>query len=465
MKKNDGKTPASPLDWGILFSRMRLEYGIIETRAIISSMKLKKVETRNEQIVAFAHVMKENNNVLPSYGVMSKIFDVNKGKIHKIISRTRNQKNNPPHRPTLISPDQENTLIQLIKQRASEHNPFTPGDLRKTIMSMFQIPVSPSWAQSFLSRHYTELCITKGTYQENKRLSVPKQVAMKHIENLHKYVEGVCTELIFNLDEVGSQEWADKRAKRVIIPIEDKSKPALIGLNRNEKRLTICQIISMSGDTLMPLIISHRSTIDQEVWDSGIRDMEDAMFRSSSSSYITREIFVEYIRKVLFTYINKIREDPIYTNEVAVLLCDNLSAHIDNELKEELARMNIRLVTFPPHTSHIFQMLDLVIFGAFKAYKSGIKTKFAKGSQVDIFIKNLKALELATNSFNNRSAFLAAGIELCSGTIPQRCTINNQTLLNFIKIAGLVEGPSADIMNKNGQTWGFINESCFQEKN
>ena len=84
MKKNDGKTPASPLDWGILFSRMRLEYGIIETRAIISSMKLKKVETRNEQIVAFAHVMKENNNVLPSYGVMSKIFDVNKGKIHKI---------------------------------------------------------------------------------------------------------------------------------------------------------------------------------------------------------------------------------------------------------------------------------------------------------------------------------------------------------------------------------------------
>jgi hypothetical protein len=70
-----------------------------------------------------------------------------------------------------------------------------------------------------------------------------------------------------------------------------------------------------------------------------------------------------------------------------------------------LERENIRLITFPPHTSHLFQQLGLVTFAAFKREKREIHVNHPERSQVWQMFKILKALEDATDPSNNRRAF------------------------------------------------------------
>jgi hypothetical protein len=65
-----------------------------------------------------------------------------------------------------------------------------------------------------------------------------------------------------------------------------------------------------------------------------------------------------------------------------VLLCDNCTSHIEEEIAQLFAQRNIRLITFPPQTSDWFQHLDLVISGAFKREKGERYVVQAAGSQV-----------------------------------------------------------------------------------
>jgi hypothetical protein len=45
---------------------------------------------------------------------------------------------------------------------------------------------------------------------------------------------------------------------------------------------------------------------------------------------------------------------------------DNCSIHVQVETLQTLADHRVKVITFPPHTTHIFQCLDLSLFGKFK---------------------------------------------------------------------------------------------------
>jgi hypothetical protein len=106
---------------------------------------------------------------------------------------------------------------------------------------------------------------------------------------------------------------------------------------------------------------------------------------------VTRPLFKEYIRDVVFKYFNTTPEMMQLENYTGVLLCDNCSSHIDEEVMAMLARENIRLITYPPHTSHLFQPLGLMTFAAFKREKREI--------HVDIRINS--SLKLRTSRHEN----------------------------------------------------------------
>jgi hypothetical protein len=50
----------------------------------------------------------------------------------------------------------------------------------------------------------------------------------------------------------------------------------------------------------------------------------------------------------------------------AVLLMDNCLHHICDEVVAVLTEARVRIITFAPDTTKIFQVLDLVLFGALK---------------------------------------------------------------------------------------------------
>lgn len=91
----------------------------------------------------------------------------------------------------------------------------------------------------------------------------------------------------------------------------------------------------MAGDTLMPLLITHRKRTENELSETGLREGDDYMIRYQKNCFITKEIFNEYIETVLFPYIKKIRENPLFSNERAVILCDNCSSHVSEEISKK----------------------------------------------------------------------------------------------------------------------------------
>jgi hypothetical protein len=64
-------------------------------------------------------------------------------------------------------------------------------------------------------------------------------------------------------------------------------------------------------------------------------------------------------------------------NEPAVLLVDNCSAHTYLDVVALLSRRRVKTMTFLPHTSGIFQMLNLVFFGVFKRIKKYLSTDWS----------------------------------------------------------------------------------------
>jgi hypothetical protein len=48
----------------------------------------------------------------------------------------------------------------------------------------------------------------------------------------------------------------------------------------------------------------------------------------------------------------------------AILFCDNWSAHCSEDVLKKLARHGTLVIIYPPHTSHLFQVLDVLLFFA-----------------------------------------------------------------------------------------------------
>jgi hypothetical protein len=65
------------------------------------------------------------------------------------------------------------------------------------------------------------------------------------------------------------------------------------------------------------------------------------------------------ILTVLLPHIARVRSNPGLAHEPAVLLMDNCSVHMHEDTLQELAVHRVKVVILPPHTTSIFQPLDL----------------------------------------------------------------------------------------------------------
>jgi hypothetical protein len=199
-------------------------------------------------------------------------------------------------------------------------------------------------------------------------------------------------EFILNVGEVGCQEWSDRKKCDVIIPHQKRPYKIEYAVSRKEKRISWITTISLASDALMPLLLIRRKTINAAVWEEGCRDGQDFMIRSNNTSYVARPIFTKYVTSVILPYFDATRESLRLQDFNSVLLCDNCSSPMNEGSKQLPADNDRRLVTFPLHTSHLFQPLDLVNFAAFKREKREVHVWRPVGSQVLEIIKLMRAL-------------------------------------------------------------------------
>ena len=92
-------------------------------------------------------------------------------------------------------------------------------------------------------------------------------------------------------------------------------------------------------------------------------------------------------------------------DNLAILFFDNCSSHFDEGLLETLAQHIVLVITYLSHTSHIFQVLDLVLFDILKVHKKYFKKNDHIPPKIDHPYRIFQAYKQITYSTSVRSAF------------------------------------------------------------
>jgi hypothetical protein len=195
---------------------------------------------------------------------------------------------------------------------------------------------------------------------------------------LSEHLPGSCAELIFNLDEAGISEWERRAPRKVIVPAAVTDQIIHHGVHRNLKNMSVICCVSAAGESLTPFVVSsqvHGKVIEM-LKVEGFRMGVDIVLEHRQKAYVTATFFQQYLASVLIPFIERLRTNPEFTGKSAILFMKNCSIHTRPEIIATLRDHNMKVTTFPPHITQIFQTLDFCLFGVFKR-KIQYKSPFA----------------------------------------------------------------------------------------
>jgi hypothetical protein len=182
---------------------------------------------------------------------------------------------------------------------------------------------------------------------------------------------------------------------------------------------------------------------------------------------VNAEIFERYIDAVLIPAVESNRELEGCRNKPAILFCDNCKTHCSEELLKKLARHGILVLTYPPHTSHVFQVLDVLLFGILKRAKKFERRDDRLAPEVDHILRLFRAYEKATTSTTMRMSWDRAGFDFERRDGTTYLAINEARIresLGFREIWELDAHPGRLTERRLSQNWGWINEHLFRKK-
>jgi hypothetical protein len=179
-------------------------------------------------------------------------------------------------------------------------------------------------------------------------------------------------------------------------------------MTRKIKHQTMLLCINAAGQTLCLLIgTSDRSA--RGVFRDGIEENVDLKIHAGERAYVEAAVFHDYLRDVLIPHIEDFRETNTVPNSPAILFVDNCSSHLVGSILDLLSEHKVKIITLPPHSSGIFQMLDHVFFGVFKNCKSRLSKDASIPVMEDHAMRMFRACEIAGASTTVRESFARAG--------------------------------------------------------
>jgi len=129
--------------------------------------------------------------------------------------------------------------------------------------------------------------------------------------------------------------------------------------------ISIVSCITANCDSLKPMVITPRKTLDCDCQETFIlRALE---IEYSKKGYMTIEIMLSWVQKILILYIADVREELNDNDFPVVLLMDSLTSHFNNGILEIFNEIpNFLCIPLPAHSSHLTQPNDMYLFGVMK---------------------------------------------------------------------------------------------------
>jgi hypothetical protein len=380
---------------------------------IMRAGEWRNFEFRNQQLTFVYQKVPEISGRTLTFSELGYVFSISKGAAWKILHSFRDEPN-PRGRPHALTEEQENEVLAIVEQNWQTKEALPPTGLLLSVNARFGTELTYGWLQSFVIRHANHIRLAPAMFQESDRLDVPREFFMKYFAEAHQFLDGKVAELVFNIDEVGASDWEDKHGIQTIVPAVVTEPTVQYKVSRKFQHSTLVGCISAAGDSAPALIISHRAD-DKKIWDLGWREGKDFMLRHRQKCYMTTELFLEYLDRIVIPFINYIRSSRHLENSVAVIMMDNCSSHVNSDVLQLLSVNGIIGFTFPPHTTNLLQPLDLVLFGLFKRAKLLQEPELPRSSLEGQILLLQESYEKVCVKRNVRASFRKAGITLnCS---------------------------------------------------
>ena len=211
-----------------------------------------------------------------------------------------------------------------------------------------------------------------GTPRDSNRVNTKESEIEMFFNDLANDLEGVNSSLVFNVDEMGVELYADK--KEVVVFVRPGDVPRngnlLIGDERSPRRCTLIGCIGLDGDALKPTILTKTKTINSFLFQRGYSP-RTVKILSTGSSFVTTAIFEIWLRDVFLPAVEEkraeLREIPGEFDDRAVLILDGCSSHLNGQFRQLLGEHRVTMRFLVSHTSHLTQPLDVGIFGWLKS--------------------------------------------------------------------------------------------------
>jgi hypothetical protein len=367
--------------------------------------------TRREQCAHACRILREDHIPVVPFALIGAILGVDKSTVRKEWKLWLEYENmqRPHGRHPILSNEVREDLIRWITAKWRVHEPVTHRQARLFLSEKWGITVIPN-TMSHIIRCIPEIRCCDAFPMEAERMNVPDQAVYTWFENLSRSIDGVPPHFVFNMDEMGHQDYADAKVKRCLLPAHVNDSRPCYEVSRRGKRITLIGCVVADGSYLRPALIVSRSTYEDEVLEYGLTEEKLEVY-SQKHAFIDRDIFFDWMKDT-FAPALEIRRQIHHYAGPAYLLLDNCSAHFGPDISQLCTAHNVHLLFIPPHSSHFLQCLDVCIFGLTKRIISSLNRTEDVNIQTQHLIKMVNGFLAAATPTNIIKSFKNAGISV-----------------------------------------------------
>ena len=344
-------------------------------------MKIKRDLSLRSQIRDFVDFAK---NLIDDDSI-ALIFQCSKSTVIRAKNEDLSKKMVTMGAPTILDKNETDEILDWIKKRTNKLNPPTRCELSQKVQDILQEKgkkhnISKNWVDGFIQQNSEFINKDKACPIEDKRGNVTKQEIQQWFSLLRENKVNECDpSLILNLDEIGFgiSDVTNIKYKKVIVPSNIK-KTIFFSMRRETNHVSMINCICANGELLKPGIIGSNKNLSAD--SEKTTHYGNILYYQSKSAFICADIYVDYLQKVVFPYINERRAEINKPDLRAIIIADGHKSHVSELAKALCASNNIEYLVIPPHSSHVLQPLDLCFFSLVKSNYRNLKEDFGFSS-------------------------------------------------------------------------------------
>ncbi|OWY94480.1 Retroelement [Phytophthora megakarya] len=318
---------------------------------------------------------------------------------------TRHQRQRPGPAP-LLPDEAENSIFEWVVARQQVGHPVCRTTILRRAsdisMLLYQKELTDGWYTRFMDRH--PMLTNRVAQAINK---VRNNVDESHVNLLFKSLTKAISDTqmdpgrIFIVDETA---FKSHKKTKTVVAVRGSSNVWKTEMSTSF-HMSIVACGSAHGFVVPPLFILTGKTVNVSLLSS---DKTGAAVTTTESGFMNNWLFIRWLK--FFA-----EQVPAEIKRPLLLIMDGCSSHISLEVVDMADELEIMLVCLPANSTHLFQPLDVAVFGSFKSKLQFFIDLMGSDKSDNFSIPKDAAVEMAGLAWNNCnfSANIKAGFKGC----------------------------------------------------